>query len=72
MKIIYSAFLLFLCYVSLASASGVSVGGTRFVYMDNKREISIPIFNSNEKKPFLIQSWVTGFNEDIKAPFIAT
>lgn len=72
MKIIYSAVLLFLCFVSLASASGISVGGTRFVYMDNKREISIPIFNSNEKKPFLIQSWVTGFNEDIKAPFIAT
>ncbi|WP_255425961.1 fimbrial biogenesis chaperone [Providencia sp. JUb39] len=72
MKIIYSVILFFLCFASLASASGISVGGTRFVYMDNKREISIPIFNSNEKKPFLIQSWVTGFNEDIKAPFIAT
>jgi fimbrial chaperone protein len=72
MKIIYSVVLFFFCFVSLASASGISVGGTRFVYMDNKREISIPIFNSNEKKPFLIQSWVTGFNEDIKAPFIAT
>ncbi|CAG9418793.1 fimbrial biogenesis chaperone [Providencia alcalifaciens] len=72
MKIIYSIALFLLCFVSLASASGISVGGTRFVYMDNKRDISIPIFNSNEKKPFLIQSWVTGFNEDIKSPFIAT
>lgn len=72
MKIIYSAILFFLGFTSLSSASGISVGGTRFVYMDNKREISVPIFNSNEKKPFLIQSWVTGFNEEIKAPFIAT
>ncbi|HHR6028246.1 TPA: fimbrial biogenesis chaperone [Providencia alcalifaciens] len=63
---------LYFCFISFSSAKGISVGGTRFVYMDNKREITIPIFNSSDKTPFLIQSWVTGFDEEVKAPFIAT
>lgn len=60
------------CFSLSVLASGISIGGTRFVYVDNKREITIPILNSNKEKPFLIQSWVTGFENDIKAPFIAT
>ncbi|WP_265524926.1 fimbrial biogenesis chaperone, partial [Providencia rustigianii] len=60
------------CFSLSVLASGISIGGTRFVYVDNKREITIPILNSNKEKPFLIQSWVTGFENDIKSPFIAT
>ncbi|MTC60937.1 fimbria/pilus periplasmic chaperone [Providencia rustigianii] len=60
------------CFSLSVLASGISIGGTRFVYVDNKREITIPILNSNKEKPFLIQSWVTGFENETKAPFIAT
>ncbi|MEX6247364.1 molecular chaperone [Providencia hangzhouensis] len=42
-----------------------------FVYEENKREIDIPIFNSDKEKPFLIQSWVLPFGGEGKAPFIA-
>ena len=48
------------------------MGGTRFVYDDNLREISIPIMNTDKEKPYLIQSWVSAYQGDEKTPFIAT
>lgn len=70
---IFLSICLFLLSISNASnASGISVGGTRFVYEENKREIDIPIFNSDKVKPFLIQSWVSPFEGEGKTPFIAT
>ncbi|MEX5987863.1 hypothetical protein [Providencia hangzhouensis] len=46
---------MFFFIANTSQASGISVGGTRFVYEENKREIDIPIFNSDKEKPFLIQ-----------------
>lgn len=48
-------FLLF-SLITASQAAGISVGGTRFVYDDNLREISIPIMNTDKEKPYLIQS----------------
>ncbi|OAT54398.1 fimbrial biogenesis chaperone [Providencia heimbachae] len=71
-RIFISSFFLLLFFSNLSHASGISVGGTRFVYEENKREIDIPIFNGDKEKPFLIQSWVSPFEGEGKAPFIAT
>ncbi|AVE43321.1 molecular chaperone [Providencia stuartii] len=71
-KIIFSAVFLLFSISHFASAAGVSVGGTRFIYQENKREIDIPIFNSDKEKPFLIQTWVSPFEGEGKTPFIAT
>lgn len=64
-------FLLF-SLITASQAAGISVGGTRFVYDDNLREISIPIMNTDKEKPYLIQSWVSAYQGDEKTPFIAT
>ncbi|HEJ9413376.1 TPA: molecular chaperone [Proteus mirabilis] len=64
-------FLLF-SLITASHAAGISVGGTRFVYDDNLREISIPIMNTDKEKPYLIQSWVSAYQGDEKTPFIAT
>ncbi|QIF92577.1 fimbrial biogenesis chaperone [Proteus vulgaris] len=65
---------LFFCFslITVCHAAGISVGGTRFVYNDNAREISIPVLNTDKDKPYLIQSWVSAFQGNDKAPFIAT
>ncbi len=72
MKII-STFLYFILIliIPFAQASGVSIGGTRFIYEINKREINIPIFNGDKEKPYLIKSWVSSFDNNTKSPFIA-
>lgn len=64
-------FLLF-SLITVSHAGGISVGGTRFVYNDNKREISVPIMNTDKEKPYLIQSWVSAYKGTEKTPFIAT
>lgn len=58
-------FLLF-SLITASHAAGISVGGTRFVYDDNLREISIPIMNTDKEKPYLIQSWVSAYQGDEK------
>lgn len=70
-NIFLTLFLLF-SLITVSHAAGVSVGGTRFVYNDNAREISIPILNTYKEKPYLIQSWVSAFQGTEKTPFIAT
>ncbi|MEX5996752.1 hypothetical protein [Providencia hangzhouensis] len=51
-KIFFSICICFFSIANTSQASGISVGGTRFVYEENKREIDIPIFNSDKEKPF--------------------
>ncbi|MEX6185948.1 molecular chaperone [Providencia hangzhouensis] len=65
-KIFFSICICFFSIANTSQASGISVGGTRFVYEENKREIDIPIFNSDKEKPFLIQSWVSPFGGEGK------
>lgn len=71
-RIFFSICLCLFAIPNISQGSGISVGGTRFVYEESKREIDIPIFNSDKEKPFLIQSWISPFEGEGKAPFIAT
>lgn len=71
-KNIYLMLFLFFSAITLSQAAGISVGGTRFVYNEGAREISIPVRNTDKSQPFLIQSWVAPFEGNEKPPFIAT
>ncbi|MGG4662474.1 fimbrial biogenesis chaperone [Providencia vermicola] len=71
-RILLSVLLFTFTMSNFSYAAGISVGGTRFVYEENKREIDIPIYNSDKEKPFLIQSWVSPYEGEGKTPFIAT
>lgn len=38
--------------------AGIVVGGTRFIYPQNKKMITVPVENTDDKRPYLIQAWV--------------
>ncbi len=52
--------------------AGVVVGGTRVVYLSDKKEVSISVNNPEEEVSYLIQSWIQDENDKIKTPFIVT
>ncbi|OBU07659.1 chaperone protein fimC precursor [Morganella psychrotolerans] len=54
-NITYFIALYMICRLAYA---GVVVGGTRFIYPQNKKVITIPVENTDDKRPYLIQSWV--------------
>lgn len=71
----FIALILFILTASLVAPSfaGVIVGGTRLVYDANKRESSITVRNPDKNTPYLIQSWLTFFDEsDAVPPFFVT
>ena len=47
-----------LCMVYSQTYAGIVVGGTRFIYPQNKKMITVPVENTDDKRPYLIQSWV--------------
>ena len=58
--------------VQAADSGGVSIGGTRLIYNEGKKETSISV-NNSDKGSFLIQSWTEMPNgEPEKPPFIVT
>jgi P pilus assembly chaperone PapD len=56
--------------ISTASAS-VVLGGTRLIYPEAKKEVSLPLNNTSKKTDFLIQSWAESADGE-KAPFVVT
>lgn len=57
MKIGFTLLIITFLTVSQAIA-GVVVGGTRFIYPQNKKMITIPVDNTDKKKAYLIQGWI--------------
>ncbi|SFN87669.1 fimbrial biogenesis chaperone [Xenorhabdus japonica] len=60
---------LFSCNISIA---GVIIGGTRVIYLSDKKEVSVSIKNPEKKTDYLIQSWIQDENDKTKTPFIIT
>ncbi|WP_446029948.1 fimbrial biogenesis chaperone [Lelliottia amnigena] len=59
------------CASTMAHA-GVSIGGTRVIYNEGKKEVALNVTNSGEES-YLIQSWVEDPTSAVKkAPFIIT
>lgn len=54
-NIIYVITLWMICSQTYA---GIVVGGTRFIYPQNKQMITVPVENTDDKRPYLIQSRV--------------
>ncbi|WP_445374629.1 fimbrial biogenesis chaperone [Photorhabdus tasmaniensis] len=64
---------IFLYIISINFAiAGVVIGGTRVIYMSDKKEASISINNPEKDAPYLIQSWIQDENDNMKTPFIVT
>ncbi|ELX8379435.1 molecular chaperone [Providencia vermicola] len=71
-KIVISAVVAFFLMMTQAYAS-VVLGGTRVIYDANSKEASISVRN-NDKRPYLIQSWIDNFEgqNQAKLPFVIT
>lgn len=59
-------------FSSPAFADGVSIGGTRLIYLSNEQEADIAVENTNPDAPVLIQSWVSEIGDNNKSPFVVT
>lgn len=55
-----------------AQAGGVALGATRIVYSQGAKQASLSVRNSDEKNPFLIQSWVADANGTKSPDFVVT
>ncbi|MCC8421237.1 MULTISPECIES: molecular chaperone [Photorhabdus] len=65
--------MIFVYVISINFAiAGVVIGGTRVIYMSDKKEASISINNPEKDAPYLIQSWIQDENDNMKTPFIVT
>lgn len=53
-------------------AGGVALGATRIVYSADKKQVSLPVSNSDKESVFLLQSWVEDINGKKSSDFIAT
>ncbi|MBW5406136.1 molecular chaperone [Morganella morganii] len=54
----YFTFLIITCLMINQAIAAVVVGGTRFIYPQDKKMITIPVDNTDKKSAYLIQSWI--------------
>lgn len=60
-----------LFFFCVSAKAGVVLGGTRIIYEEGKKEVSIPIEN-NGSDPYLIQSWIENENSSKSNGFLIT
>lgn len=61
------------CLLSIPGQASITVGGTRLIYNGAENEASLPVSNSKDAVPYLIQSWVElSENSKEQVPFIVT
>ncbi|PYG49644.1 P pilus assembly chaperone PapD [Pantoea sp. AG1095] len=61
------------CIISLTCQASITVGGTRLIYNASENEASLPVSNTQDGVPYLIQSWVElSENSEGQVPFIVT
>jgi P pilus assembly chaperone PapD len=70
MKSIITIFIFLFTLISTANA-GVIIGGTRVIYPEGKKDVSISVENP-DKIPYLIQSWIENANEGKQTDFTIT
>ncbi|WP_337161878.1 fimbria/pilus periplasmic chaperone [Xenorhabdus bovienii] len=70
----FSIFIFIILYIFSINISfaGVVIGGTRIVYISDRKEASISISNPEKDVSYIIQSWVQDENNETKVPFIIT
>lgn len=70
MKHIVYFFISLLIVINTAHA-GVIIGGTRVIYNEGNKDVSISVENP-DKIPYLIQSWIDGIDEKKQSDFTIT
>jgi len=57
---------------SLASAGGISLGGTRVIYPAGQKQVSMSVRNTSDQASFMVQSWVEQSNGQKSQDFVVT
>lgn len=70
MKYIISFFIYLFLITNIANA-GVIIGGTRVIYHEGNKDVSISVENP-DKIPYLIQSWIDNIDEKKQSDFTIT
>ncbi|MEY1196512.1 molecular chaperone, partial [Providencia rettgeri] len=70
MKSIIYIFISLLTLINTANA-GVIIGGTRVIYNEGNKDVSISVENP-DKIPYLIQSWIDNIDEKKQSDFSIT
>ncbi|MDE9446221.1 molecular chaperone [Xenorhabdus bovienii] len=65
-------FIIIYIFSTNISFAGVVIGGTRVVYISDRKEASISVSNPETDVSYLIQSWIQDENNETKVPFIIT
>ncbi|MCG0458169.1 molecular chaperone [Enterobacter cloacae complex sp. ECC445] len=72
-QLIRTIVLLGACLLSQPGQASITVGGTRLIYNEAENEASLPVSNSKDAVPYLIQSWIElSENSKEQVPFIVT
>lgn len=61
-----------ICAVQSCYADGIQIGRTRIIYEANKREVALPMTNTEKESPWLVQSWTDTGDGKTRGPFIVT
>lgn len=61
-----------LCSLPVLADGGISIVGTRFVYPQGEKQLSIKVNNTSDSESFLIQSWVENENGEKTKDLIIT
>ena len=64
-------FLISILFFISQSSAGVIIGGTRVIYTEGNKNVSINVENP-DKIPYLIQSWIDDVNENKQSKFTIT
>ena len=64
-------FLISILFFISQSFAGVIIGGTRVIYSEGNKNVSINVENP-DKIPYLIQSWIDDVNENKQSKFTIT
>ncbi|ECI6121672.1 fimbrial chaperone [Salmonella enterica subsp. enterica] len=67
MRLLNLFFIVALSVNASVAMAGIVVGGTRVIFIGDKPDTTISIFNKETKLPYLIQSWVDPFNKNDKS-----
>lgn len=70
MKRLICFFMSLFLFIQTANA-GVIIGGTRVIYNEGNKDVSISVENP-DKIPYLIQSWIDGIDEKKQSDFTIT
>ncbi|WP_456311016.1 fimbria/pilus periplasmic chaperone [Serratia proteamaculans] len=71
-SLVTSVFLSGILVSHLATAGGISLGGTRIIYPAGVKQTSIPVRNTSSDAAYLVQSWTENANGQKSADFIVT